>query len=287
MLGLRQRPLTLWFGAACVAAALTSACGKSPSLADQLSPSGSVTVTALSISFNTPSVGSGVQAIATATFSSGSTTPIASGFGTDTPSVATVSSSGGVTGVSIGDVTIFVDYQGMRASKRVRVLPGYGGTFAGTYAVGTCVATGGFASPDPAEHFCTEFTTGRQLSIAMQSAQSADLTTVTGQFALGNAVGTGAGTISSTGTLTYSGAIAFAGDTTRMDLRNWTATSPAPGRIAGSFEMVWTDSTVSGSGIITATNMDMVRQSASFPQPVSPRGRLLDRTSLVRLLLQK
>jgi hypothetical protein len=227
-----------------------------------------------------------VQATATATFSNGSSSPIASGFGTDTPSVATVSSTGGVTGVSIGDVTIFVDYQGMRASKRMRVLPGYGGTFVGTYAVGTCVATGGFFSTDPAENFCTEFTTGRQLSIAMQSAQSADLTAVTGQFALGNAVGTGTGTISSAGTLTYSGAIAFAGDTTRMDLRNWTATSPTPGRIAGSFEMVWTDSTVTGSGIITATNMDMIRQSASFSQPVSPRGRLLDRTALARLLMQ-
>lgn len=267
-----QRPLAPWLGAAVLCTALASACGSSNSLGNQLSPSGGVSVTGLTLTFNTPTVGSGVQAIATATFSNGSTTPIASGFGTDTPAVATVSSTGGITGVSIGDVTIFVDYQGQRASKRVRVLPGYGGTFVGSYMVNTCVGTGGFVSADPAEDFCTVFTSGLVLSIAMQSSQSTDLTTLTGQFVLGNALGSGAGTISPAGVLTYSGAIAFTGDTARMDFRNFTATSPAPGRIAGSFEMVWTDSTVSGSGIVTCTNLDLVRQSAVLAPPSTPQG---------------
>ena len=43
--------------------------------------------------------------------------------------LATVTSAGAITGVSIGDVTISVDYQGFKASKKVRVLPNYGGVF--------------------------------------------------------------------------------------------------------------------------------------------------------------
>lgn len=257
-----QRPLALWSGAACVFFALSASCGKSASLADQLKPSGTVTLTALAIAVNTPSVGGGVQATAVATFSNGSTSPVASGFGTDAPSVATVNSSGSVTGVSIGDVTIFVDYQGMRASKRVHVLPGYSGVFVGTYAVGTCVSTGGFFSTNPAENFCTDFSPGRMLQIAEQNTQSADLTTLTGLFALGGAQGTGTGTTSASGVLSYSGT--FLAGTTRMEFRNFTATSPAPGRMAGSFDMLWTDSTVSGSGIVTCTNMDMTRQSSAL-----------------------
>jgi hypothetical protein len=250
----------------CLGSALASACGSSPSLASQLAPSTTLTVTALSIALNTPSVGGSAPATALATFSNGSTTPVSSGFGSDTPSVATVTSAGQVTGVAIGDVTIFVDFQGQRASKKVHVLPSYNGLFTGTYAVGTCVGTGDFTNSDPAQNFCTEFTAGRVLSIAVQNAQSSDLTTLTGLFALGGAQGSGIGTISSTGTLTYTGAVV--GGTTRMDFRNWTATSPTPGRITGAFDMVWTDSTLTGSATITCTNMDMTRQGSAASLPI-------------------
>lgn len=263
-----QRPLALWFGAACLAGVFSSACGSSASLGSQLTPSGSVTLTALSISLNTPSVGGGVQATATATFSNGTTSPIASGFGTDAPGVATVSSTGGVTGVAVGDVTIFVDYQGMRASKKVHVLPSYTGTFVGTYIVNTCVATGGFSSTDPAADFCTGFTAGRVLQIAIQNTQPSDLTSVTGLFALGQAQGSGTGTVSSTGTLAYAGT--FTSGTTRMDFRNFSVTSPSPGKIAGAFDMVWVDSTVTGSGTVTCTNVDMTRQSLTLAPVALP-----------------
>lgn len=279
-----QRPLTPWLGAAVVCASLASACGSSNSLSNQLSPSGGVSLSGLTLTFSTPTVGSSVQAVATATFSNGGTTPVASGFGTDTPGVATVSSTGGITGVAIGDVTIFVDYQGMRASKRVRVLPGYGGTFGGTYVVSSCVATGDFVSTNPDDNFCTGITNGLVLSFAMQSTQSADLTSLTGLFALSpTSIGSGSGTVSSAGVLTYSGGLAFPGDTTRVDFRNFIATSPAPGRISGSFEMLWTDPTLTGSGVITCTNLDLVRQSAVLAPPASPQGR---RSLLRQLRLQ-
>lgn len=279
-----ERRGALLFAAVCVSAALASACGSSNSLASQLAPSGSTTLASLTIAVNPPSVGGGIQASATATFSNGSTTPVASGFTSDTPSVATVTGGGAVTGVAIGDATISVDYQGMRASKKIHVLPSYNGIFVGTYLVGTCVATGNFHNDDPAQDFCTEFTAGRALSVLVQNTQSNDLTTLTGLFALGGAQGSGTGAISQTGTLTYTGSV-VAG-TTRMDFRNFTAISPAPGRVTGSFDMVWTDSTITGSGVITCTNMDMTRQSSaaslpviSLPFPTDLRSMVLGRIS--------
>ena len=251
-----QHRRVLQAGAGCVLAALVCGCGSSPSLASLLQPSGTVTLTALTITVNTPSVGGGVQATATATFSNGGTSPIATGFGTDTPSVATATSSGTITGVAVGDVTIFVDYLGMRASKRVHVLPGYGGVLVGTYKVTSCSQTEGFATAD----FCQPFNSLPSLSIAFSNAQSADLTTLTGQFALGQSVGSGTGTVASNGTLTYSGALV--GGTERMDLRNFTGTSPAPGRMIGSFEQVWTNSTMTGQAVVTCTNVDVTRTSS-------------------------
>lgn len=258
-----QRRLALWVSVVSAAAALSSACGSSSSLGNALAPSGSVTLTSLTLTLNPPSVGSGVQAVATATFSNGSSTPIASGFGSDTPSVATVTSTGGVTGVSIGDVTIFVDFQGSRASKKIRVLPGYGGTFSGTYTVSGCSETGGFVSTDPVQDFCTG-TTGLVGGIALQNTQSADLTTLTGLFQLGSVVATGSGTVSASGVMTYSGGALINGTTTRVDFRNWTSTAPALGRIAGSFELLFTDSTLTGQGVLTCVNLDLTRTSSAL-----------------------
>ena len=263
-----QRRLALCVSVVCAAAALSSACGSSTSLASQLAPSGSTTVSSLTIAVNPPSVGAGIQASATATFSNGSTTPVASGFTSDTPSVATVTGGGAVTGVAIGDATISVDYQGMRASKKIHVLPSYSGTFVGTYIVNTCTESGGFVNADPTLDFCAAFTTGRVLQTAVQNTQSADLTTLTGLFLLGGLQGSGSGTVSPTGTLTYTGAVVVG--TTRMDFRNWTATSPTPGRITGSFDMVWGDSATAGSGIVTCTGMDMTRQASASAISATP-----------------
>jgi hypothetical protein len=277
-----QRRLALWVSAVSCAAALSSACGSSSGLDSKLAPTG-VTLTSLTISVATPSVGGGTQATATATFSNGSNSAVASGFGSDTPSVATVTSGGAVTGVAIGDVTIFVDYQGMRASKKVHVLPSYSGTFVGSYSVTACSETGGFVSTNPDDDFCTGLV-GLTGAIALQSTQPADLTTLTGLFQLGGVVGNGGGAVSSSGVMTYSGSASSS--TTRLEFRNFIATSPSPGRITGSFELVFTDSTLAGQGVITGSNLDMTRQSSALALSASPSsvpfGRLSAWTSLLR-----
>lgn len=257
--------LVLWIGAAGLVGSLASGCGSKSSLADQLTPSTGLTATALALSLNTPPVGGSVQAVATATYSNGSTGAVNTGFSTDAPAVATSTVTGRVSGVAIGDVTVIVDYQGLRATKRVRVLPGYSGILSGTYAVSSCTQTDGFAGDSV--NLCGSLTPGLSLSIAFNNTAASDLTTISGQFALGQLIGNGNGTVSSSGELTYSGALI--GDTTRMDFRNFRATSPDAGHLVGSFEQVWTDSTITGQAVIVATNMDMTRVSSAASAPMS------------------
>jgi hypothetical protein len=271
-----------WTGAVCLCSLWVSGCEKSPSLADQLSPSSGVTVESLTITVNPPPVGRTVQASARATFSNGASTAIAGGFVSDTPGVATATTGGLITGVAVGDVTISLDYSGAHASKTVHVLPAYDGIWAGTYVIDSCTQTEGFETAN----FCGPFTAGLSATIAFSSTQVADLTTITGQFALGSALGVGNGTVSPTGTLTYNGAIT--GTTTRMELRNFTAMSPSVGRMTGSFEQVWTDSATSGQALVVCRNLDVTRTSApaaaALSTPSSPAPKSL--TGLAALIFK-
>lgn len=234
-----------------------SACGRSDGFV--LSPSSLSTITGITLSVNPPGVGATVSATATVSLSSGSTAVVFAGFTSDTPSVATVTTAGAITGVSIGDVTISVDYQGFKASKKVRVLPNYGGTFYGTYTLDRCTDSGGYAGTNSCASMLPTYPLGSTFQMAFSNTQSSDLTSLTGQFVLGNLLGTSTGVISSAGVLTYAGSISSSA-TWRMDFRNFLATSPSVGHVGGRFEAVWTDTTQTGSSVWTCTIVDLLRQ---------------------------
>jgi hypothetical protein len=241
----------------------------------------SPTLTSVALTLNTPGVGATVQATALATMSNGTTSAITTGFGGDAAAVATVSSSGSVTGVSIGDVTVFVDYQGMRGTSRIHVLPNYSGIFIGTYTIDSCVDSGGVHDTG----FCDTFTVGRSLPIGLNNTQSNTLTSVVGQFALGSLVGSANGTVSNGGELTYSGV--FTSGTLKIDLQNLVATSPAVGQMAGHFTQLWTDTTLTGAGTLQCTLVGVVRTSGGAALAAMPGGaplRLADafRAALIR-----
>ena len=81
-------------------------------------------------------LGATEQMNATVTLSNGTTQTAAGTWGSDNTIVASVSSSGLVTGVSAGEATVYVDVPSMpRATKRIRALPTYAGTWIGTYLV--------------------------------------------------------------------------------------------------------------------------------------------------------
>ena len=90
---------------------------------------------------------------ATETFSAfavgadGNGAPVSATWTTDGPTVATVSPQGLVTALSAGVATITAGYQGLRATRALRVIPSYAGSWAGTYRTTACSAT--------APSFCT------------------------------------------------------------------------------------------------------------------------------------
>lgn len=238
--------------------AASVACG---STAAPLSPTlGVSTITGLTLSVTVAGVGATVQQAGTLALSNGHTAPIMSGFTSDTPSVATITPAGLMTGVSIGDVTIAVDYQGFHASQKVRVLPDYSGTFSGTYTLDSCVDSGGYGGVTACAALTANIPVGSTGQIQLASTQSADLASLTGQFYLSGLIGNGSGTISTTGGLTYAGSIVSAsGGTWRMDFRNFTATSTSVGHIGGHFEVVWTDTAQTGSSVWSCTIIDLAR----------------------------
>jgi hypothetical protein len=222
-----------------------------------LSPSNLPTVTGVTLSLNPPGVGATSTAAGSATLSNGTFAAVSTGYTSDALAVATVTDAGVITGVSIGDVTISVDYKGFRASKRVRVLPNYGGTFVGSYTITSCADTGGFAE---APAFCSNFSLNSPLQIQFLNTQSLDLTTLSGQFMLGAIQGNGTGVIAPSGALTYSGT--FTSGTTTITVQNFNITSPQVNHMTGQFQIVWTDTTTSGNSVWTCTMQDATRTSS-------------------------
>jgi len=86
-----------------------------------------------------------VQFTATASFSGGEVRAVQGSWGSDASSVATVTMDGVVTGVGAGLVTIFVDYEGVRATRLLRVVPDYAGRWEGGYRVEGCTDSGDWA----------------------------------------------------------------------------------------------------------------------------------------------
>ena len=91
---------------------------------------------------------------------------------------------------------------------------------------------------------------------------SADLTTLSGQFALGSLIGSSTGTVASDGTLTYAGTL-VAGTST-MTFQNFVITSSASGHMIGTFKAVFVDSSTTGGATWTCTMADTVRASGGF-----------------------
>ena len=274
-----RRPISI--SMVCVGLLAVSSCGGSStsSVASVLAPSANTTVTGLTLQMNTPGVGASVAAAGIATLSTGTTVTVTTGYSSDTPSVATATTAGLISGIAIGDATIAVDYQGFHATKKIHVLPNYNGIFYGTYTIDKCVDSAGFT--DLA--FCAGFTGAGALPIAFSNTMSADLTTLTGQFALGSLIGTSTGTVAADGTLTMAGTL-IAGTTT-MTFQNFVVTSSAAGHMAGAFQAVFVDSATTGGSTWTCTLGDTVRTSGGLRAPTSlAAGSGASLTSLVNAL---
>lgn len=134
----------------------------------------------------------------TATYTRGGVTQtVTPTWRTDNTAVATIDTSGQLTPIAHGDVTVLADYQEARASKMVHVVNDYGVTWYGNYLITRCAASGAFArwgwcDPDG-------FAEGQTLLMAMELQQDRDR--VTGTFWLGGSNGPFTGSVASGGNL--------------------------------------------------------------------------------------
>jgi hypothetical protein len=243
---------------------VTGGCGggNNGSTPPPIAPSGTVVSIAVSSSGSSVYLGGVETFTATATLSTGGTQSLLVGtWSTSSAAIATVdSTTGKVTGVANGTVTISLDYQGVRGSKSVRVVPFYAGNWAGSYIVSGCTQAQGFSDTNQ----CSNFPIGKSLQYGLQLAQAFDVVSGTTNIGLIGMSGD-TETIQPDGSLNLT-TNAFAGTTTIV--ASWTLISQSAGVLGGTLSQHWTDSVVAGSMDITAT--------LNPPTRLSAVGRALD-----------
>jgi hypothetical protein len=165
--------------------------------------------------------------------------------------VATVSPQGIATALSAGVATITAAYQGLRASRALRVIPLYAGGWLGGYRTTACSG--------PAPSYCAYdhapgATTG---VVAVFLTQLGDQ--VTGFVFLDYANVPVSGMIAVTGALSLQGEINSQGSTppyVEMRIENWvSALDPASRMLVGQFTHLHADGT-SGSGHPLSNRVD-------------------------------
>lgn len=242
-------------------ALVAAACGgsSSPSAPSTSAAATTPTVSNVSVSSSATGVwlGQTHQMSASATLSNGTTQTSPSGtWGTDATAVATVSSSGLVTTLSPGDVTVFFDASpGGRATKRLTVYADFEGTWTGNYQIASCNQTGGFSSAN----FCSVFSVGSVLPFRIVATSTGtgavSATWVLGSVNYGPATGTAGAFFSS---VTLSGSHS---DTALPSTSIWQLTQSTPNRISGSQQLTFTSTSSSGAGTVSGPILTFAKSS--------------------------
>ena len=206
-------------------------------------------------------------------------------WGGDSPGVATVDqTTGRVTGVGTGRVTIWAENEGGRTTRLLRGLPSYAGGWRGNYTIQDCQSNGVFA----ALAFCnTNFRLGQSLSMTLAISQTEDRIT-SGSVALGSLTGSlTATTVGEDGQARLAGSLTpLPGNSIRVSLENIRLESPNAGVIHGQYEQVWSDTTVSGTARVYGRIETLTRESGGptfgFTAPSGGTFSLEDMLRMVR-----
>jgi hypothetical protein len=203
-------------------------------------------------------------------------------WGGDAPQVATVDqTTGRVTGVGTGRVTIWAENEGGRTTRLLRGLPSYAGTWRGNYTLQDCQSIGNFATGG----FCGTFFKGQSLNTQYQLSQTDDR--VTGTFALGDLNGTfNASTVAENGQLPMTGSLS-SGSTT-VTIENLRFESPTPGVITGQFEQLWGSSGLTGWGRLYC-RIETVTRTAGGPSfgLTAPGAHQMSLEEMIRRVLRR
>ena len=181
-------------------------------------------------------------------------------WGGDNSTVATVDqTTGRVTGVGIGRVTIWAENESGRTTRLLRGLPSFAGSWRGNYTIQDCQSNGAFAIIA----FCSSnFRQGQSLSMTLNISQTDDRIT-SGAVALGSLAGTlTTTTVGEDGQIRLAGSITPApGNSIRLSIENMRLESPTAGVVHGQYEQVWSDSSLSGTARVYARVETLTRES--------------------------
>lgn len=203
-----------------------AACNKAPQ-----TPSPTVTTLAVSPATDLIRIKATEKFSVTATYSSGTVEAVTPSWASDNSTVASVDAAGTVTGVSSGQANITASFQGKTASRTLRVVPDYTGTWAGTWTVTSCQVQGNFRSD-----WCGPLQGNSFPATLTIDAQSRDV--VSGRWTLQDSNGTVQGTIATNGTLALTGSSLQSG--VRIDISSWQTTSTDNRAMTGTFTLTWT-----------------------------------------------
>lgn len=253
----------------CLALALpltcTAACGEdsSPPVAPSPTPTTATAPTTTGITVTVPGpvrMGQTAQATGTETLSNGQSQAIATGWLSDSPAVAMVTTGGLVTGVGNGRATIYVIAGGRQGQQIVRVVPDYQGRWGGALRVTSCAESGVFADI----HFCDEFPVGYLSGYTLAVAQTGEQMEATASYGPGlvfPAVSTlvledGSAAFSTSGSVTESGI-------TLSIAPAFTIISTRVGELIGTVSEVWRFPNFNGEGRLVQEIVNTARSSST------------------------
>jgi len=223
-----------------------SACGggRSPS-APTPSPTPAVTTVSVSINPSTDLLKlQGTESFtATAALSDGSSKSVSGTWASDASAIASIDSSGKLTANAAGQATITVTYDGVKATRSVRVVPDYQGSWTGDYRVLSCQDSGDFAR----EEWCESALEDGVIRVTMALTQARDA--VSGTWAHDVMTGAAQGTIEADGTLPLAGTGALEG--MPMAITGWRSRSTDNKSQTGKFTLAFTSTVWSGSAQAT------------------------------------
>jgi hypothetical protein len=204
-------------------------------------------------------------------------------WGGDAPSVATIDqTTGRVTGVGTGRVTIWAENEGGRTTRLLRGLPSFAGNWQGNWVVQGCTENGIFA----VLHTCRSFPSGGSRSLGMTINQTDDRITG-GGLAFGALTGPiTPSTVAENGEVRLTAAMdPLPNNAFRVGAENVVLSSPTAGNIQGSLEQVWSNTDFSGTLRVNARIANLTR-TAGGPTLSMKRSNLDAPTleDLIRLM---
>ena len=155
-----------------------------------------------------------------------------------------------VTGAGSGRATITASYQGKAATQALRVVPDYGGPWAGSWAVTRCAVSGGFRAD-----WCKPLQ-GNAFPATLELTQTRDI--LSGSWKLQESTGTLQGSIADNGTLSLSGANLVSGVT--VTISAWQSVTADNKTMTGTFTLTWTIPGAPGSAETDVTLQNFTKQ---------------------------